>query len=369
MAESSIANNWEKMNGTELLQTLQQYCVEQKISDIHCSPEKKFVRVEVRLRGLLEPLAYITHVAYEDFVRRVKFVSKLKLNVTNIPQDGQYTFEAPGRVVNVRVASIPSRFGETFTLRLLDPNRGIVPLEQLGFPSDIHSKLGELVQLPNGIILVTGPTGSGKTTTLYALLKTIVGTHRNIITLENPIEYELEGIVQSQIDHQHDYTFANGLRSILRHDPNVILVGEIRDLETAQTAIDAALTGHLVLSTLHTNSAIEAIPRLLSMGVSPYTFAPALRGILAQRLIRTLSEECTTKECDPMDPKTYGGQMALPELLVVTDEIRNLILMNESASVIEEQAKKEGYRTMNDWGEQFIAEKRTSQTEVDRVTQ
>jgi len=362
--------NWESMGGKELLEKLEHYSVEKGISDIHLSPEKTFVRLEVRLHGVLMQIAKLKQSIYEELVRRVKFKAKLKLNITNIPQDGQYTFEMPQRTVNVRVASIPSRFGETYTLRLLDPKKGIVPLEKLGFPKDIHEILAGLVQLPNGLILVTGPTGSGKTTTLYALLKTITGKERNIITLENPIEYELQGIVQSQIDHDHDYTFAIGLRSILRHDPDVILVGEIRDLETAQTAIDAALTGHLVLSTLHTNSAVEAIPRLLSMGVSPYTFAPALRAVLAQRLVRTLSDECKKEgaNCDPLDHNTYAGQIALPELLVITPKIRELILMNETAQTIQKTASQEGYRTMRDWGEMFIKERYTSESEVIRVS-
>ncbi|MFH1671066.1 MAG: GspE/PulE family protein [Patescibacteria group bacterium] len=363
-------NKWESMDGSSLIKELEQYSTEKGISDIHFSPEKEFVRLEVRLHGVLQLLGQITPENYSQLVRRVKFASKLKLNVTNIPQDGQYTFEAPGRTVNIRVASIPTRFGETFTLRLLDPKKGIVSLEVLGFPKEIHESLADLVQLPNGLILVTGPTGSGKTTTLYALLQTIIGKERNIITLENPIEYELPGIVQSQVDIEHDYTFANGLRSILRHDPDVILVGEIRDLETAQTAIDAALTGHLVLSTLHTNSAIEAIPRLLSMGVSPYTFAPSLRAILAQRLVRTLSEKCKKSgaDCDPLDHDTYIGQLALPELLIITPEIREQILLNETAMTIEEQAKKEGYRSMREWGRIYVDKSITTPSEVMRVS-
>ncbi|HCI03975.1 MAG: GspE/PulE family protein [Candidatus Peribacteraceae bacterium] len=362
--------DWKSMDGSDLLDKLQQYSVEEGIADLHFSPEKTFVRLEVRLHGVLNKLDELEMKNYIELVRRVKFASKLKLNITNIPQDGQYTFEAPGRTVNIRVATIPSRFGETLTLRLLDPNKGIVPLEKLGFPKEIHESLDSLVKLPNGLILVTGPTGSGKTTTLYALLKCMAGKERNIITLENPIEYELPGIVQSQIDHEHDYTFANGLRSILRHDPDVILVGEIRDLETAQTAIDSALTGHLVLSTLHTNSAIEAIPRLLSMGVSPYTFAPSLRAILAQRLVRTLTDECKKDgaDCDPMSHETYGGQMALPELLIITPELRELILLNETASTIKEQAQKEGYMTMSQWGEKLVNDKVTSMSEVMRVS-
>ena len=369
---------WDSLDGPALQAQLQKYCTSEGISDIHFAPEKTGVRLEVRLHGILEEIATLTARTYEDFVRQIKFVSKLKLNVTNIPQDGHYTFEqedrtAEGgeqsRTVNVRVASIPSRFGEKFTLRLLDPDKGIVPLPELGFPTEIHEKLSELVQLPNGIILITGPTGSGKTTTLYALLNTIVGKDRSIITLEDPVEYELPGIVQSQVDHDHDYTFSTGLRSILRHAPDVILVGEIRDYETAQTAIDAALTGHLVLSTLHTNSAIEAIPRLLAMGVSPYTFAPALRAVLAQRLVRTTKKECKgDAKCDPSNNETYDGRMALPELLVVTPSIRQMILDNESAEPMLEQAKKEGYKTMQDWGKIFTDNDDTTDSEIMRVT-
>lgn len=360
--------NWNTLDGPALQKALQQYCTEQGISDIHIAPEKTDVRLEVRQHGILVEIAKLSKKTYEDFVRQIKFQAKLKMNVTNVPQDGHYTFEVDGRSVNVRVATIPSRFGEKFTLRLLDPSQGIVPLEQLGFEKEIYEKLAQIVQIPNGLFLITGPTGSGKTTTLYALLNTIVGKERNIITLEDPVEYELKGIVQSQIDPDHDYTFASGLRSVLRHDPDVILVGEIRDYETAQTAIDAALTGHLVLSTLHTNSAVEAIQRFLAMGVSPYTFAPALRAILAQRLVRTLKPECKDGKCDPADNASYNGRTALPELLIATPSIRQLILDNASADEILEKAKEEGYQTMKDWGELLVERKVTSESEVRRVT-
>lgn len=358
------------MTGDALLQHLQQTCVQEGISDIHTAPEKNAVRLEVRRHGMLEKLADISHKTYEDYVRRIKFAAKLKLNITNVPQDGQYTFDSTDRTVNVRVATLPSRFGEKITLRLLDPKRGIIPLEELGFPKEIHEAMHKTAHMANGLFLVTGPTGSGKTTTLYALLSTLVGKARNIITLEDPIEYELEGIVQSQVDHAHDYTFASGLRSILRHDPDVVLVGEIRDLETAQTAIDASLTGHMVLSTLHTNSAAEAIPRLLSMGVSPYTFAPALRAILAQRLVRTLSEECRSEgaTCDPAENTSYAGRMAIPELLILNAELREMILMNDTADALVTKAKASGYRTMQEWGKLLVEAGITTQTEVDRVT-
>jgi len=355
--------------GDQLLSKLQDYCTGLGVSDIHTSPEKDHVRLEIRLHGMLEELASLSHDTYEQLVRKVKFDAKLKLNITNIPQDGQYTFQVDGRTVNVRVATLPTRFGETLTLRLLDPKRGIIPLVELGFPGDMKDQLESLAKLPHGLILVTGPTGSGKTTTLYSLLSTLIGTKRNIITLEDPVEYEIRGIVQSEIDPDHSFTFASGLRSVLRHDPNVVLVGEIRDLETAQTAIDAALTGHLVLSTLHTNSAIEAIPRLLSMGVSPYTFAPALRAILAQRLIRTLSDSAKQNPAfDPAAPDTYSGRMVLPELLTVSQKLRDMILTQEREELIAEQAKKDGYLTMKEWGEILVEQKITSKEEIMRVT-
>ncbi|OGJ53959.1 hypothetical protein A3D11_04365 [Candidatus Peribacteria bacterium RIFCSPHIGHO2_02_FULL_49_16] len=366
--------DFSSQNGDQLLQALQEYCAKMGVSDIHTSPEKEHVRLEIRLHGILQELSSVSHAVYTDYIRRVKFLSKLKLNITNIPQDGQYTFdtadETGRRTINIRVASLPSRFGETFTLRLLDPSRGIKPLPELGFPEEIHNKLGELIKLPNGLILVTGPTGSGKTTTLYALLHTIIGKQRNIITLEDPIEYEINGIVQSEIDVDHDFTFASGLRSILRHDPDVVLVGEIRDRETAQTAIDASLTGHLVLGTLHTNSAVEAVTRLLSMGVSPYTFAPSLRAILAQRLVRTLSDEAkkNKEKCDPSNPDIYTGRRAMPELLIITPSIRELILQQERESTVLDKAKKEGYITMKQWGDTWVKDGITLQEEIERVT-
>lgn len=357
------------LDGEHLLDSLQKLAIEKKISDIHINPQKEEVRIEWRTQGILRPLLTVSHDIFVAMQRRIKFHAKLKLNIETAAQDGQYTYPFEDRFINVRVATIPTRFGEAFTLRFLDPKRGIVPLNVLGFPAEIEKTLRDLIELPNGLILVTGPTGSGKTTTLYALLSLVTGKDRNIVTLEDPIEYELPGIIQSQVDPEHGYTFAAGLRSILRHDPDIILVGEIRDYETAQTAIDASLTGHLVLATLHTNSAIEAIPRLLSMGVSPYTFAPALRAILAQRLIRTLTPECKKSgTCDPLDPKTFGGQCALPELLVASPGIRDLILSQAHESEVEEVARKEGYLSMHEWGEKFLKEGITAKEEIARVT-
>ncbi len=360
----------QNLQGEELLSTLEQEAIHAGISDIHINPQKVGVKIEWRELGLLSTLLTINHETFETIKRRIKFKAKLKLNLETIAQDGQYTFPAAGRIINVRVASLPSRFGEAFTLRFLDPDRGIVPLEKLGFPEAIRKQLNQLVELPNGLILVTGPTGSGKTTTLYALLSTLSGKDRNIITLEDPIEYELKDIIQSQIDVEHGYTFASGLRAILRHDPDIILVGEIRDQETAQTAIDASLTGHLVLATLHTNSAIEAIPRLLSMGVSTYTFAPALRAVLAQRLVRTINPEMreTLDQHTEEDPKFYSGQCTLPELLIATEAIKALVLNQATSAEILVQARKEGFLTMYEWGQKLIENKVTTKLEVARVT-
>lgn len=365
----SDADQLAKLDGESLLDALQEKAIANKISDIHINPEKEQTRIEWREKGILRPVLTIPHETYVTLQRRIKFTSKLKLNLTNIAQDGHYTFPVENRSINVRVATIPTRFGEAFTLRFLDPARGIVPIEELGFPEEIKTQLTAISELPNGLVLVTGPTGSGKTTTLYALLSRLAGKERNIITLEDPIEYELPNIIQSQVDPDHGYTFANGLRAALRHDPDIILVGEIRDYETAQTAIDAALTGHLVYATLHTNSAIEAIPRLLSMGVSPYTFAPALRGVLAQRLIRTIKEEYRGKtDLDPANQDIYDGQKALPELLRATPAIRDLILSQVAESDIEKKAREEGFKSMHEWGEEFVKQGITIEEEIHRVT-
>jgi general secretion pathway protein E len=358
----------DTMNADQALDFLQKEAIARGISDIHMSPEKTEIRLEWRELGILKRIGSVTPQVFDGIRRRIKFIAKLKLNIENIPQDGQYTFPFDERTINVRVATLPSRFGEVYTLRFLDPKKGIVPLQQLGFPRTIHEELQQLMEIPNGLILVTGPTGSGKTTTLYALLSEVAGKEKNIITLEDPIEYELEHSIQSQVDPEHGLTFASGLRSILRHDPDIILVGEIRDQETAQTAIDAALTGHLVLATLHTNSALEAIPRLLSMGVSSYTFAPALRAILAQRLVRTVNTDAVKNNSSPLDPSLFIGQIALPELLIATPEIRSLIMNQATEQEIQELAIKQGYATMKTWGERYIAEGKTIRSEIERVT-
>ena len=362
----------EGKKGDEFLNALHQISVDLGISDLHFFPRKATVELGWRQDGIMRPVFTLPQMLYTDIVRRIKFVSKLSLNVTNVPQDGEYSFPHKNFEVKVRVSSLPTKFGEAFTLRLLDPEHGVVPLEKLGFQEDIEKELRALTTKPHGIVLVTGPTGSGKTTTLYSLLATLIGTGRNIITLEDPIEYELPDIIQSQIDHKHDYTFAKGLRAILRQDPDVILVGEIRDAETAKTAADAALTGHMVFATLHTNSAIESIPRLVSMGVSTYLLAPALRGILAQRLIRRICKKCKGKgeegKCETCLGSGYKGRMTLPELLTIDAGFRDLILEEAPQKKLEEYAAKKGFRSMRERGEDLVKAGDTTITEIMRVT-
>ena len=365
-----IQKQLQGKKGDAFLKVLHQIAVDQGISDLHFFPRKKDVELGWRQDGVMRLVYTMTHALYTDIVRRIKFTSKLSLNVTSVPQDGQYAFPHEDYEVKVRVSSLPTKFGEAFTLRLLDPKRGIVPLEKLGFQKDIEKQLRELTQLPNGIILVTGPTGSGKTTTLYSLLMTLVGTGRNIITLEDPIEYELPEILQSQIDYKHKYTFPLGLRSVLRQDPDVILVGEIRDTETAKTATDAALTGHIVFATLHTNSAIESIPRLISMGVDTYLLAPSLRAILAQRLVRRKCKKCKAKEggCKECENKGYKGRLSLPELLVIDKGMRDLILVNAEQKDLEAYANKMKFRTMKERGADLVQAGFTTKEEIARVT-
>ena len=273
-------------------------------SDIHFQPEEKKVLVRFRIDGVLKPVFDLDRQIYDGIIKEIKYLAHLKLNITDTPQDGQYYFMMNGRQINVRVSTLPTHFGETTVMRLLDAKKTTIPLEELGFEGVALQNMREAANLPHGMILVTGPTGSGKTTTLYTLLQSVDTKAKKVITLEDPIEYNLEGISQSQINEDKDFGFSDGLRAILRQDPDVIMVGEIRDLETAETAAQASLTGHLVLSTLHTNSAVESIPRLVNMGLKTFILAPALDLIVAQRLVRKL---CTCAESKPVTDmqKTY----------------------------------------------------------------
>jgi len=334
-------------------------------SDIHFQPEESKVAVRFRVDGVLNTVFELQPKTYDGIIKEIKYLSGLKLNITDVPQDGQYSFIINQRQINVRVSTLPTHYGEATVMRLLDAERASIPLEQLGFEGEALKNMQEAINLTHGMILVTGPTGSGKTTTLYTMLQQLDTNAKKVITLEDPIEYNLPGISQSQIQEDKEYNFASGLRAILRQDPDVIMVGEIRDLETAETAAQASLTGHLVISTLHTNSAVESIPRLVNMGVKSFILAPALDLIIAQRLVRKLCPECAevkpitesekahiteilekikakgveappvptelrhAKGCDKCGQTGFQGQISIAEVLRFDQGLRDAILENK----------------------------------------
>lgn len=265
-------------------------------SDIHVEAEADGVHIRYRIDGVLTPMATLPMDRWPRIIARIKLLAHLKLNVTTVPQDGRITVFLPHEKIDIRVSTLPTAFGESVVMRLLRGNATTITFDDLGLRGRAAERLQEELRKPNGMVVITGPTGSGKTTSLYAALKQLNTPETKIITLEDPIEYKLDGINQSQVDWVKNYTFATGLRSILRQDPDIIMIGEIRDLETAETAIQAALTGHLVLSTIHTNDAAGAVPRFLSMGTKPYLLAPALNAVVAQRLVRKICTECGVED-------------------------------------------------------------------------
>ena len=255
-------------------------------SDIHIEAEENGVAVRIRIDGVLQEAALIAKDKWKKIISRLKILARVKINIENQPQDGRYTIYLKDKEVDVRCSFLPTAYGESVVMRLFDSAASSLDFEKLGLRPEILHTLQKEISKPNGLILTTGPTGSGKTTTLYAIINKLNQPGAKIITLEDPIEYQLKGINQSQVDSKHGYTFSDGLRSILRQDPNVVMVGEIRDLETAEISVQASLTGHLVLSTLHTNDAAGVIPRLIDIGVKPYFLVPSINAVIGQRLLR-----------------------------------------------------------------------------------
>lgn len=282
----------EKANITNVIAIVIAASLKLKSSDIHIEAEEKGIVVRFRVDGVLQEVAEIDKNEWKKIISRIKLIASLKINITDVPQDGRFTIFQKNKKIDVRTSTIPTAWGESVVMRILNPDSIQLEFEQLGFRPAALKRLMPEIEKPQGMILTTGPTGSGKTTTLYAILRKLNQPDVKIITLEDPVEYKLEGINQSQIDHHKDYTFSKGLRSILRQDPDIVMVGEIRDLETADAAIQASLTGHLLLSTIHTNDAAGAVPRFLSMGVKPFLLAPALTVAMGQRLLRRLCSEC-----------------------------------------------------------------------------
>ena len=336
--------------------------VKDNASDVHIEPYENRLGVRFRIDGVLREVLETRRALAPLVVSRIKVMSKLDIAEKRLPQDGRISLRIAGRAVDVRVSTMPSGHGERVVLRLLDKQAGRLDLTSLGMDEPTRNTIDELIHKPHGIILVTGPTGSGKTTTLYAALERINDNSRNIMTVEDPIEYFIDGIGQSQVNTKVEMTFARGLRAILRQDPDVVMVGEIRDLETAEIAVQASLTGHLVLSTLHTNTAAGAVTRLRDMGVEPFLLSSSLIGVLAQRLVRVLDPEtkvpytaseyeCNLLGVDPAIPPTlyhpgevtsggFLGRTGIYELIAVDDEMRAMIHNGVSEQDLEKHARK-----------------------------
>ncbi|MFN8133132.1 MAG: ATPase, T2SS/T4P/T4SS family [Solirubrobacteraceae bacterium] len=377
----------------KLVHSIIAQAVELGASDIHFEPDGKELRVRFRVDGVLASSATVPRRMVGGVVSRIKIMADLDISERRVPQDGRVGLSVEGRHIDVRVVTLPSVNGESVVLRVLDQESAVVELDRLGMEGDARSRFEKAFGRSYGAVLATGPTGSGKSTTLYAALNQLNTPQKNIITIEDPVEYHIEGITQVQINPKAGLTFATGLRSMMRADPDILMVGEIRDRETAQIAIESALTGHLVLSTLHTNDAPTAITRLIEMGIEPFLVASAIDCVVAQRLARTLCQHCkkrvilpasALKEsgfhatvdleaydalgCGRCGGSGYKGRVGLYEVMLVSDAIRDLILERRSADEIMTTAVREGMRSLRDDGLEKVRIGRTSIAEVARVT-
>ncbi|MCW8333336.1 type II secretion system ATPase GspE [Vibrio paucivorans] len=366
--------------------------IKEGASDIHIETFEKSLSIRFRVDGVLRDVLAPSRKLAPLLVSRVKVMAKLDIAEKRVPQDGRISLRIGGRAVDVRVSTMPSSHGERVVMRLLDKNATRLDLHSLGMTKSNHNNFRHLIQRPHGIILVTGPTGSGKSTTLYAGLQELNRNESNILTVEDPIEFDIDGIGQTQVNPKVDMTFVRGLRAILRQDPDVVMVGEIRDLETAQIAVQASLTGHLVMSTLHTNTAIGAITRLRDMGIEPFLISSSLLGVLAQRLVRTLCNDCKTpfqadKEqkklfdlsaddelvlykangCESCNGKGYRGRTGIHELLMIDDQIQELIHSEAGEQTIEKAVREKTPSIRSD-GLAKVKQGITSLEEVMRVT-
>jgi type IV pilus assembly protein PilB len=378
------------------------YAMVRKASDVHIEPLIDSLRVRYRVDGNLVLIATIPRYFRNAVISRIKILSQMKIDETRVPQDGRFEFDFHAHAIDVRVSTLPTVHGEKVVMRLLDKDSGIITLEQLGITGSSFDALVKAINHPYGVILATGPTGSGKSTTLYAILNRIAHPNTNVVTLEDPVEYEIAGANQSQVKPVVGYTFAEGLRAVLRQDPNIIMVGEVRDLETASLVTHAALTGHLVLTTLHTNDAAGALPRLINIGVEPFLLTSALRGILAQRLVRKLCVACrqqvqlsqgvidqiraelTQLRGFPVSNQDnftfyqavgcgkctdgYSGRIGIYEVLTMSETIESLAISKQPASVIDQAARQEGMISLKQDGILKALKGITTVDEVWRVT-
>jgi general secretion pathway protein E len=337
-------------------------------SDIHIEPYERHSSVRFRVDGTLREVVQPNRALHAALISRLKIMAELDIAEKRLPQDGRISLRIGTRAVDVRVSTLPSAHGERAVLRLLDKSESKLSLESVGMTGESLRRFLDLITQPHGIILVTGPTGSGKTTTLYAALQRLDAGRSNIMTVEDPIEYELPGIGQTQVNSKIDLDFAKALRAILRQDPDIIMIGEIRDYETAQIAIQASLTGHLVLATLHTNDAASAVNRLIDMGVEPFLLSSSLLGVLAQRLVRKLCVHCHGPGCAQCGHTGYQGRTGIFELMVADESIRAQIHNRASEAEIREAALRAGMTLMRDDGERLVRERVTSREELVRVT-
>ena len=387
----------------KLVDTILSEAVRVKASDIHIEPQEKAVFVRYRIDGILHTKERIPKEVQLAMTSRMKVLADMNITERRLPQDGQAKAHIQKRDIDFRVSTLPAKYGEKIVVRVLDKTNFALGLEHMGFLPETQTKFEEMLGAGSGILLVTGPTGSGKTTTLYSALNRIKSSSKNIITLEDPIEYDLlsgkareSGITQVQINPRIGFTFASALRACLRQDPNIILVGEIRDEETCRIATNAALMGHLVLSTIHTNDAVSTVTRLLDMGIEPYLIASSLNGVLAQRLVRVLCRNCREaytppkkvlqslnvrqildvsgeivfyrpRGCELCDGSGYAGRAGIFELLTITESIRDLILEKAKLSALREAAAREGTVSMKQNGIQLVSQGATTMAEVMRV--
>ncbi len=391
---------------SKIVSVMLKHAVEGGASDIHIEPTRTNLRIRYRTLGDLHSSLTLPLKVHPAVIARVKILADLKIDETRIPQDGRFSIKTAGRGIDFRVSTFPTSEGEKVVIRILDPEKGFKPLEELGLTGRNFEAVKEAIQKPYGMILATGPTGSGKTTTLYSILRKLNREEVNVMTLEDPIEYHLDGANQSQIRPDIGYTFAVGLRHIMRQDPDIIMVGEIRDEETANLAIHSSLTGHLVLSTLHTNNAVGVIPRLVDMGVEPFLISPTLNLALAQRLVRVLCPECKKKVqatprvrdlvlkeigempeqvraavkvpsplylyqpqgCKKCNHTGYSGRLGIYEVLLMTPGLGQLILKTLAEKDIAEEAKKQGRISMRQDGILKVLDGQTTLEEVIRLT-
>ncbi|MFC4556685.1 GspE/PulE family protein [Virgibacillus kekensis] len=376
-----------------LLDQLLNTGVQLRASDIHIDPQESNIIVRYRIDGRLQTENTVTKHMQNSLVARIKILADMNITQTRLPQDGRIKTAIAGTPVDLRISSLPTIHGEKVVIRILDLNNALMQLSELNFSQENHKKYRQLISQPSGLVLLTGPTGSGKTSTLYASLNFLNKEADNIITVEDPVEFQLDGINQVQVNSSVGLTFANGLRSILRQDPNIIMVGEIRDQETAEIAIRASLTGHLVFSTLHTNSAIDTVPRLFDMGIEPYLAVSALNGIVAQRLVRKICMDCREKReptemekeifarngvepefiyfgegCSSCHQRGYRSRLAVHEVLVIDETIRSMLLNNRPLKEIRDYAEEQGMAFLMEDGLEKVRAGLTTIEEIMQVS-